>query len=241
MDNKTQGIVLQNIRYGDSSLITKVFTENFGLQSFMIKGAFNRTSKNRAAFFQNMNIINFVMTSKSENQSLGFLKDVEIAYSYQSIPFEMSKSAITIYMCELLTKTLTGQEQNVALYQFVRKSLMWLDLVDDKYANFPLFFTLEISRFLGFYPKADYVPYAYFDLTEGHFSKQKPYHPYYLDNADSKILADIIGKTIDELSNISLSVTNRRKLLDGIINFMRLHAPILKGLQSHEILKTILS
>ena len=39
MDDKIQGVVLQSLRYGDSSLIVKVFTRNFGLRSYMLKGA----------------------------------------------------------------------------------------------------------------------------------------------------------------------------------------------------------
>ena len=58
MDDKIQGIVLQSIRYGDTSLIVKVFTRNYGLKSYMVKGAFNRSSKNRVALFQNLNLIN---------------------------------------------------------------------------------------------------------------------------------------------------------------------------------------
>ena len=42
MDDKTEGIVLQSVRYGDTSLIVKVFTRKQGLKSYMLKGAFNR-------------------------------------------------------------------------------------------------------------------------------------------------------------------------------------------------------
>ena len=35
MDDTLQGIVLQSIRYGDTSLIVKVFTRSLGLRSYM--------------------------------------------------------------------------------------------------------------------------------------------------------------------------------------------------------------
>ena len=145
MDDKTEGIVLQSVRYGDTSLIVKVFTRNFGLKSYLVKGVFNRTSKLRAALFQNLNLIHYVEAGKPNKSTLGYLKDVQLATVYQSIPFVMNKSAILMYVSELLVKTITEQEQNTALFDFVVRSLQWLDLVERDYANFPLFFTLEMT------------------------------------------------------------------------------------------------
>ena len=96
MDDTIQGIVLQSIRYGDTSLIVKVFTRNLGLRSYMVKGAFIRNSKSRAALFQNLHLINYVEASRPNKGSLGYLKDVQLSTVYQSIPFVMNKSAILI-------------------------------------------------------------------------------------------------------------------------------------------------
>ena len=70
MDDKTEGIVLQSVRYGDTSLIVKVFTRKQGLKSYMLKDAFNRSSKNRAALFQNLNVINYVEVGKPKSGTL---------------------------------------------------------------------------------------------------------------------------------------------------------------------------
>ena len=35
-------------------------------------------------------------------------------------------------------------------------------------------------------------------------------------------------------------VVQRREMLDGMITFMRLHAPVMKGFKSHEVLKAVL-
>ena len=45
MGDKIQGIVLQSLRYGDTSLIVMVYTRESGLKSYMVKGAFNRNAK----------------------------------------------------------------------------------------------------------------------------------------------------------------------------------------------------
>lgn len=240
MGDKTQGIVLQSIRYGDSSLIVKVFTYDSGLRSYMVKGAFNRSAKYKAAFFQNLNILNYVEAGKPNGASLGYLKDVQLSYVYQSLPYEPKKSAIMLYVSELLSKTLTGQEQNIPLYEFIVRSLQWLDLVESQYANFPLFFTLELTRHLGFYPKTNWQSGNCFDMMEGLFMQDYPVHPYYFDTEAAVLLNNFLNKGIDEACKIALPLSQRRDLLDSIIVFMRLHAPVMKDFHSHEVLQTVM-
>lgn len=240
MDDTIQGIVLQSIRYGDTSLIVKVFTRSLGLRSYMVKGAFNRNSKSRAALFQNLHLINYVEAGKPNKSSLGYMKDVQLATVYQSIPFVMNKSAILMYISELLSKTITEQEQNEPLYDFIERSMLWLDLVHQDYANFPLFFTLELTRHLGFYPKANHESGYCFDMMEGSFIHDYPLHPYYFDAEDAQLLSQLLNAGIDETCRIPLHVSQRRSLLDGLIVFMRLHAPVMNDFHSHEVLKTVL-
>lgn len=240
MDDKLQGVVLQSIRYGDTSLIVKIYTRSLGLQSYIIKGAYSRTSKSRVAFFQPLNVIEFVASGKNQHSSLGHVKDVQMAFSYQTLFSEMKKSAILMYVAELLSKSLTEQEQNLALYDFIVHSLQWLDLTDDNYANFPLFFTLELSRFLGFYPKTNEISLPFFDMMEGHFVAAVPIHPYYLENDSAAILSAMLDQDLEKVMQIPLNVMQRRNLLDGLIAFMRLHAPFLKNLQSIEVLQSVM-
>ena len=240
MDDKLQGIVLQGIRYGDTSLIVKIYTRNFGLKSYMLKGAFSHSSKCRAAFFQPLNVIEFVVNGKNNHGSLGYVKDVQMLFPYQTLFSDMRKSAVLMYVEELLSRSLTEQEQNLALYDFIVHSLQWLDLTEKGYANFPLFFTLELSRFLGFYPKPNMASLPFFDMMEGHFVGTAPIHPYYLEGDSAFILSAMLNQDLEKAMQMPLNVTQRRNLLDGIITFMRLHAPFLKSLQSHEVLQTVL-
>ncbi len=240
MDDKTEGIVLQSVRYGDTSLIVKVFTRKQGLKSYMLKGAFNHSSKNRVALFQNLNVISYVEVGKPKSGALNYLKDAQLSLVYHSLPMVMNKSAIMMYVSELLLKTITEQEQNEALYDFIVSSLQWLDLVEQDYASFPLFFTLELTRHLGFYPKANHQAGFCFDMMEGGFAHDYPLHPYYLDAETAVLLAGLLNVGIDEASRRPLRLSQRRELLDGLIVFMRLHAPVMKDFHSHEVLKTVL-
>lgn len=240
MDEKIQGFVLQNVRYGETSLVVRMYTLNNGLQSYMVKGVRGKAPSHRAALFQPMTFLRFVQCGKPRANGLAFLKDVELDYVYQTVPFVMNKSAILIYLSELLSRTLTQQERNDELYGFVSQSVHWLDLVESGYANFPLYFTLELSRFLGFYPQSNYHPQACFDMMEGRFVDSRPPHPYYFESMESAVLSRLLGCGIDNLSSVVMTGAQRNAILDGVLAFMRLHAPVLKGLQSHEVLKEVL-
>jgi DNA repair protein RecO (recombination protein O) len=205
----------------------------------MVKGACSHGAKNRAALFQNLNLITYVEAGKPKG-TLGYLKDVQLSQVYQSIPFTMNKSAILMFVSELLAKTLTGQEQNEALFDFVQRSLTWLDLVEQDYANFPLFFTLELTRHLGFYPKTNHKNGFCFDMMEGSFAHDLPLHPYYFDTDNADLLSKLLDVGIDEACHIPLNVGQRRALLDDLIIFMRLHAPVMNDFHSHEVLKSVL-
>ena len=240
MDDKIQGIVLQSLRYGDTSLIVKIYARELGLKSYMVKGAFNHTLKTRAALFQNLHLINYVEVGKNRHTSLGYLKDAQMRIIYNSLPFVMKKSAIMMYVSELLSKTLTEPDPNASLFDFIEQSLLWLDLVDTDYANFPLFFTLELTRYLGFYPKTNHEPGYCFDMMEGLFVPHYPVHPYYFDVPNAALLSRLLDTPIDAACRIPLNAAGRREMLDGIITFMRLHAPVMKGFKSHEVLRSIL-
>jgi DNA repair protein RecO (recombination protein O) len=206
----------------------------------MVKGALNRTAKNRVALFQNLNMIRYVEVGIPKSSNLGYLKDVQLECTYHSLPFEMRKSAIMMYVSELLSKTITEQEPNEPLYDFVSRSLQWLDLVETDYANFPLFFTLELTRHLGFYPKSNVAEGFCFDMMEGQFAHDYPVHPYYFDAETATALSDLLNVGIDEASRRPLRLSQRRELLDGLMVFMRLHAPVMKDFHSHEVLKAVL-
>ena len=240
MEDKIQGFVLQSIRYGDSSLVVKIYTLQAGLQTYMVKGVAGRAARHRIALFQPLTFLRFVQCGRPRPNGMVWLKDPELQYVYQSIPSVMNKSAILMYLSELLSRTLTQPEQNEALYHFVQQSVVWLDLVESQYANFPLYFTLELTRFLGFYPHPAEPGKPYFDLMEGRFVETVPPHPYWLDREQSAVVARLIQRPLDETASVVLNGAQRYALLDSLIAFVRLHAPMVKGLQSHEILKEIL-
>ena len=60
MITKTRGIVLNYIKYGDTSIICKIYTEQFGLQSYIINGIRKSKSKNIGLIIHFIQVMNFL-------------------------------------------------------------------------------------------------------------------------------------------------------------------------------------
>lgn len=53
----TKGIVLHYYKYSESSVIVKIFTEESGLQTYVLKGVRNKKSKNKVNLLQALNLV----------------------------------------------------------------------------------------------------------------------------------------------------------------------------------------
>jgi DNA repair protein RecO (recombination protein O) len=232
---KTRAIVLQSIKYGDSSLVVKMLTEEEGLQSFMVKGVFGKKSKMKAALFQNMTMLEIV--ADSSDNSLGFIREISLSHCYKSIASDIKKSTIIIFISELLSKSISESETDTDLFNFIYDSMIWLDEAISNYANFPLVFAIQLSKFLGFFPNIDtYSEGSSFDLLDGNF-KTTHNDIYQIDNEPSQFLYKLCRYNND---NLTISNATRRKLLEAIVMYYKLHADNVREIKSYEILRTLL-
>lgn len=238
--DKTRAIVLKAIRYGDNSLIVKLLTEQNGLQSFMVKGAYNKTAKIRAALFQPLTLLD-VVCAKSRGE-LGYLKEASVEFAYQDIPINIIKNSIVLFISELLSKTIQEAEPDYEMFSFVYQALRHLDDKKDNCADIPLMFATAMTGFLGFAPNTNsYQEGFVFDLMEGCFRHDSTGCIYYIDNQLSTSLYQICNNDYFAEKNLKLTNAERRQLLEAVINYYKLHVSGFNELKSIEILKAVLS
>jgi DNA repair protein RecO (recombination protein O) len=241
MLEKTSGILLHTTNYSDSSLIVKAYTSRFGLQSYMISGVRGKRSKNKASIFQPMTIVELVASGSDKNK-LKRITEISVQHPYSSIPYDIIKSTIALFLNEVLFRSLKEEEQDEALYEYLRNALLILDLRAESSANFHVYLMLQLTRFLGFYPQGNYsAAQPYFDLREGSFVASKPAHALSLDQEDSAILDSVLRSGFGELHLLSLDRSQRKKLLRNLILFYRLHIPSFGEMRSPEVLEEVIS
>jgi len=237
---KTRGIVFQHIKYGETSLIAKIYTEALGLQSYIIRGARKRKSNTKANLLDHGTLVDLVAYHRKKS-NLQNVKDINLAYSFNTIPFDISKSSVLIFMSEILSKCIREEEPNKKLFDFAYASIELLDQTDQSISNFPLYFMLHLAKHLGFAPRNNYsVSNRYFDMQAGAFVMMNPMHDNIIDPSLSGILSQIISGSITSQENLKISSEKRVFLLNRLTDYYKLHLPLFGDIKSHHVLHEVL-
>ena len=226
MTHKTKGIVLRSIKYGETSLVVTIFTELFGIQTYMVNGV--RTSKkssSKANHFQPAAILDLVVYH-SESKSMQRIKEFNWAVLYNEVLNSVIKNSIASFMVELLQKCLKQPEPNTDLFNFYEDVLMQLDVADKTVAaNLALFISLQLPHFFGFRIADNYsTEISILDLAEGNFTDHLPAHPHFIDGEKAQLTAQLL-KVMQphELEFFKLNREQRRDLLLKYMDYYALH------------------
>ncbi len=240
MLHTTSGIILHTIKYSETSLIAKIYTRSFGLQSYMVSGVRSKKSKNKATLFQPLTLVEMVV-SNSNKGTLQRISEINILHPYADIPYDIVKSSIVIFLNEILYKALREEHSDEDMFEFIKNSLLVLDLKHDNCSNFHIFFMIQLSRFLGFFPQGKYTAETpIFDLREGRFINHLPDHFYYLSTQNSMLLYDFISSGYETIHQLKMDNSERKDLLQSMIVFYQLHIASFKEIKSQEILEEVL-
>jgi DNA repair protein RecO (recombination protein O) len=239
MLHKTRGIALHSIKYGETSIIAHVYTEEFGRQSYMVKGAYRKKTSVSASLFYPLNLLEMEVYFKP-GSNLQKIKEAQNNPIYKLIPFDPQKKAIVVFLSEVLYRTLREEESSPRLFNFIFNSLQILDLKTKIVSNFHLVFLFQLSKFIGFYPLNNYSESEQvFDLLNGRFVSEAPIHGHFIHIDESKLFASLINKGFDDLDSIKLSREMRQYLLEKLVEYYRLHIENMGNIKSLQVLKEV--
>jgi DNA repair protein RecO (recombination protein O) len=240
MLHKTRGIVFKVTDYGDSSVIVQVYTEKFGLQSYIVNGAKKPKAKIHRNMLQPLHLLDMVVYHKNTGsvQRIAELKNVPVL---QSIPYDIIKSSLTMFLNEVLYKSVKQQTPDENLFQFIFHSVELLDQQTSSPANFHLVFLIRLSRYLGFYPDQN-KPWGadYFDMKDGVFTKYKPENWQYLSPPHTENFYQLLKYGFENMEHISLKNDERRYLLNKLLEYYAQHVEGFGNIRSHEVLEEVL-
>lgn len=235
----TKAIVISVIKYSDTSLIVKLYTEADGLKSYMLKGILkSKKGKLKPAYFQPLTLLRITANHNSKGR-LNTIREAHVEYPSTSIYKNVIKQSIVLFLSEVLSNSIQEEESNEYLYQYVEHAIYWLDN-HDNVSNFHLLFLLNLTKFLGFYPDVSESNKNGFDLTEGVFT--------HITNANDTISGEklvqfkrLLGIDFDRVENISFHKSERQLILQIIIRYFELHLDGFKKPKSLNILEAVFS
>jgi DNA repair protein RecO (recombination protein O) len=224
---KTKGIVINYIRYRETSVIVKIYTEEFGIQTYIENGVRSAKSKNKIALFQPLTLLDLVIYHK-EGKDIHRISEMKCNHPFQTLPFDIYKSSIALFITEILGKTLHEETSNAALFYFLHNSILWLDETPDHFENFHLQFLLQLGGYLGFSPE-----------NAHEISNELSLH-------NLPVLSKDLENQLDKLMNTQYDEApkmdrfSRNQLLDSIILFYRLHVDTLTEVKSLAVLHEVM-
>jgi len=238
MIETTKAIVLNTIKYGDTSLITTCYTQKSGVKTYMLRGVLKaKKAKIRPAYFQPLMLLN--LTANHNNKgNLNSIRDIEVSNFYNSVYTDIKKQTISLFLAEILYYVIREEEQNSALFEYLETSFLWLD-THDHISNFHLLFLLNLTKYLGFYPKTGNTENSYFDLLEGHFIKHPNYNTVTGDNLVQ--FKKLLGINFDVIHQVNFNAENRQAVLSILVQYYELHLDGFKKPKSLAILKSVFS
>lgn len=222
MLHKTRGIVFRFTKYGESSIIVTIFTELFGIQTYIVNGIRSKNSKGKIALFQPLTLLDLVVYYK-ENANIKRIKEVKCAHQYQALTTDIRKSIIAIFISEMLNKTVKDETHAQEIFEFLFHALMLLDHQQNSVENFHLVFLIKLSRFLGF----------------GAHQADEILGARMLDSEEEAILKNLLQADFTE--QIAMTNVQRRNLLEAILRFYTLHIESLGEIKSVQVLRDIMS
>ncbi|MFN8336809.1 MAG: DNA repair protein RecO [Cyclobacteriaceae bacterium] len=222
MLHKTRGIVFRFTKYGESSIIVTIFTELFGIQTYIVNGVRSKNAKGKIALFQPLTLLDLVVYYK-ENANIKRIKEVKCVHQYQTLTADVRKSTIAIFISEMLNKTVKDETHAQEIFEFLFHALILLDHQQTAIENFHLIFLIKLSRFLGF----------------GAHQADEILGARMLDADEEEILKRLLQTDFTE--QIVMTNTQRRNLLEAILRFYTLHIESLGEIKSVQVLRDIMS
>lgn len=243
MLQKTNGIVLRSVKYGETSLIVTLFTSSYGVQAYMVQGVRSTSmSRNKSSYFQPGTLLEMVVYMQT-NKNMQRIREFQASHIYTTVQEDVVKNSIVLFSSEFMLRLLPEHAPLIELFDFAQGYLIALDTLNTRdVANFPLYFMIQCSRLLGYEPKGGYsADTPYLDREEGGFSVHTPVVPPYTTDEDARAFGLLLlADTYEAVTAVKMNSEMRLRLIDWYIAFLQQYAQHLGNIRSLQVLRTIL-
>lgn len=227
------------LKYSDKNSIAHIYTDVRGRMSFLVPQGNTRAARMRNAMFMPLSIIEFEARI-APGRDLASLKDVKTVHQLASIYADPAKSAIAMFISELLTRTIQESERNSQLWQYLYQSILLLNSIEHGIANFHICFLYNLGAFLGIQPDTGtYHDGYWFDMENGVFTPMRPPHSHALSPKEAAAMITISRMSFSNLHRFKLSHTQRNDILDTALRYFQLHNSTVGTMRSPDILRQL--
>jgi len=241
MLHKTRGIVLYSLPYSDTYAITLIYTEEFGRVAYLTSQSKSRKTKVPRSLFHPLAILDLEVEHQNL-RDIQRIKEIKIHTPLVALLTDPVKSALCIFLAELISKVVREEQTNRLLFDFLLQSIKVLELTNASPANFHIVFMIRLSRLLGFYPDATgYQKGMFFDMRNGVFTRNKPIHLDFLSPDESAVFFNLLRMSYENMSAFRFSGRERQMIIHRILEYYRMHLSDFPEIKSLEVLHDVFS
>lgn len=238
MIHSTKGIVLNSIKYAESSIVVHIYTEFMGKQSYMVNAVRKSKNKGRSVLMQPLTMLE-MNVYYNPKKNIQRIKDFKVTKPFMSIPFEQLKRSIAFFITEAMDKSLQEEMANKELFQFLEGAVIMLEESSNP-LHFHMLFLAELTKYLGFYPDINNTKEnEYFDLQNGVLTSKEPLHRHFLNYGMMKQWCKLFESSCNLNSDFVCSNVERDELIDSLIDYYRLHLHDFGKLKTLDVLRRL--
>lgn len=231
----SKAFVLKKTQFDEKGVVLKLFTEKYGTQSFVMRNAFSAANRRLLPLFSPLSLVEIQFDDRKLNQMM-YIKEVICYFHYRNIPYDIAKSSLLFFYCELLYRLLYESAADQKLYDFVERELMALDDAEQVRPDSHLRFMMQLSRILGFAPIDNYnEKECYFSIQHSSFINYRIDEEDTLPAETSLILHRLMNGDLEKPA----SKSTRNQLLNSLIRFFMLHNEQIRKMESVKVLAEI--
>ena len=235
----SNAVVLRTIDYSDTSLIVRLFTEQYGKVTVIAKGA-RRPRQALSSVLQPPNHI-AVWYHYKDGRDIQTLSKSEFVERYTGLAAQLARSAAALVAVEMLDRAVHDSDPHPLLFRLITATLRHLDQAAGDVAVMLHFYQLHLARQLGFAPRLTLcgqcgraLKEASLDMTTGNLlcRRCRPTGGLHLGNAALRHLQDLGRTHISRLPDLQPDEHTRQEVGNFLLNHLFFHVDGMSNLKS---------
>ncbi|MDD2358717.1 MAG: DNA repair protein RecO [Thiovulaceae bacterium] len=236
---KLQIIVLNTVKFRDSGLILNGYSNLFGRQGFIVYGGVRTKKNNTLSQLHPLSIIDAELSSTKKSK-LPVIKEFSASYNLINIRTGIIKNSISVFIGELIYKTLREIEPDRELFSFLVNAIIRLEQEKNNVPDFHPRFIVNYCKHLGYLPEKNFTPSNnLFEIQSGGFSSPDKISGIFFSLGSSTILLKIL-ETEEQISNpLLLSGESRFTFISDMIRYIEYHQGVDIKIKSLKVLHEV--
>lgn len=194
MLHKVKGLVLRTTRYSETSVIALLYTDVFGMQSYMINGVRKQKATITQGMLQPLTLVEAEVYHKSSSD-IQRLSELHVRPALHRLPVQPPLPVLAMFLAELITRSVREEEANPDFYLWLETRVQLLDLSANPVKTL-LQTLLELAGWLGFLPDAGTAEGSWLNLTEGRFERQRDMRSTYARPESAEQLSALLNGAV---------------------------------------------